>query len=61
MTLELVRSLDTRALWCSGDHLYLGDDQHGREVIYRVVGWNAEQAALVVERVKPEPTAGATP
>lgn len=54
ITLELVRSLDNRALWCNADRLYLGDDQRGEEVIYRVTGWDAEATALVVERVRPD-------
>lgn len=42
----------TRAdTWASADHLYLGNTRDGREVIYRIVGWQAKERALIVRRV----------
>lgn len=40
-------------IFIAGDRLYLGCDPQGREVSYRITGWDPAQRALTVERVTP--------
>lgn len=53
VSLGLIQSTDPWHLTVSGDRLYLGTDRAGAEVVYQVVGWDAEQQSLRVRRVAP--------
>jgi hypothetical protein len=53
VSLGLIAGADQQMLFISGDRLYLGNDRHGREVVYRITGWSTERVALLVERVEP--------
>lgn len=50
ITLGLIAASDPEYLTVSGGRIYLGDDQAGDEVVYRVVGWDMEHEALRVVR-----------
>lgn len=55
ITLEVLAYSSPDRLFVSGDTLYLGSDRDRCEVSYRVVGWDAEAKALIVERLTPDP------
>lgn len=51
ISLGVLAASDPRGLYVNGDKIFVGDDRAGNEVVYRVVGWDAEQVALIVRRV----------
>jgi hypothetical protein len=56
MSLSVIQAADERALFIAGGHtVYVGYDAGGPEIVYQVVGWDAEQRALILERIAPPP------
>lgn len=53
VSLELLANLEPRAVEVARDRLLLGKDFSGESVEYKVVGWHAESASLIVDRVNP--------
>lgn len=49
-SLGVVASADPRLVFVRDDKIFVGNDRAGDEVVYRVVGWDAEQKALKVVR-----------
>lgn len=50
MTLGLLATADQNLLFISDDVIHVGNTPDGVEVLYRVVGWDAERKALKLRR-----------
>lgn len=50
VSLDLIGARDPQLLFVRGDKIFVGNDRAGNEVVYRVVGWDAEETALIVRR-----------
>lgn len=49
MSAAMLRTIDS-VYWYTPDVVYLGDDPGHRPVYYRVVGWDTDHKALIIER-----------
>jgi hypothetical protein len=54
IALEFLVAADKDLVHATEDRLHFGRTPDGRQVVYRVVGWDAEGLALIVERVSPK-------
>ena len=50
ISLGVLQESDPELLFISGRDLYLGNDPDGREVVYRVIGWDDDSCSLLIER-----------
>jgi hypothetical protein len=52
-SLEFIQHSDPGLLGIRGAELHLGKDEQGREVVYRVIGWQKDPPALELRRIEP--------
>jgi len=53
-SLEFIRAADPDKLGIDGAHLNVGKLADGRDVVYRVTGWDDEENTLTLRRTEPE-------
>lgn len=60
IALELLAGAAPDRLWVTRDRIYIGEDQAGREICYKVTGWDPVNGSLTVTKL-PDPSDGDQP